>query len=311
MIMVSQSSSQKHFEGYTVNDFRLPGLTHIGYVHLQVSNLKRSLHFYETLVGLKRAIDLGDTVVLSASGKAPYHIMLTELPGARPKPARSSGLYHVAIRFPSRRELAKVFRRLYAHDTAFQGFSDHLVSEAIYLADPDENGVELYADRSRAQWVMQENQVQMATLHLNLDSLLGELREGDSGADPIDSNTDIGHVHLHVSDLHAAGEFYNGLIGFDVTQRSYPGALFLSAGGYHHHIGVNTWAGWGVPPPPRDAVGLLSFGISIPDQQSMNSIAKHFEQHGTQFEIKQHEVLHTEVLQVKSPDTMSVEFFKN
>jgi catechol 2,3-dioxygenase len=237
--------------------------------------------------------------------------MLTELPGARPKPARSSGLYHVAIRFPSRRELAKVFRRLYAHDTAFQGFSDHLVSEAIYLADPDENGVELYADRSRAQWVMQENQVQMATLHLNLDSLLGELREGDSGADPIDSNTDIGHVHLHVSDLHAAGEFYNGLIGFDVTQRSYPGALFLSAGGYHHHIGVNTWAGRGVPPPPRDAVGLLSFGISIPDQQSMNSIAKHFEQHGTQFEIKQHEVLHTEVLQVKSPDTMSVEFFKN
>ncbi len=309
--MVSQSSSQKHIEGLAVNDFRLSDQAHIGYVHLQVSNLKRSLHFYETLVGLKRAIDLGDTVVLSASGKAPYHILLTERPGARPKPERSSGLYHVAIRFPSRRELAKVFRRLYAHDTAFQGFSDHLVSEAIYLADPDENGVELYVDRPRAQWAIEKNQIQMATLPLNLDSLLSELREEDSDADPIDSNTDIGHVHLQVSDLPAAGEFYNGLLGFDVTQRSYPGALFLSAGGYHHHIGVNTWAGRGVPPPPNDAAGLLSFGISIPDQQSMNSIAKQFDEHGTQFEIKQHKHLHTEVLRVKSPDAMTIEFFKN
>ena len=262
--MATQNNSQKHVEGSAVNDFRLPGQTHIGYVRLQVSNLKRSLHFYENLVGLKRAIHLGNTVVLSASGKAPYHVILTERPGARPKPARASGLYHVAIRFPNRRELAKVFRRLYAHDTEFQGFSDHLVSEAIYLADPDENGIELYVDRPRAQWVMQEDQVQMATLPLNLDSLLGELREGDSDADPIDSNTDIGHVHLHVSDLHAADEFYNGLLGFDVTQRSYPGALFLSAGGYHHHIGANTWAGRGVPPPPNDAVGLLAFGFLSP-----------------------------------------------
>ncbi len=311
MIMVSQSSSQKHIEGYPVNDFRLPDQTHIGYVHLQVSNLKRSLHFYENLLGLKRAIDRGNTVVLSASGKAPYHVILTERPGARPKPAKASGLYHVAIRFPNRRELAKVFRRLYAHDTEFQGFSDHLVSEAIYLADPDENGIELYVDRPRAQWVMQENQVQMATLPLNLDSLLGELREGDTDADPIDSNTDIGHVHLHVSDLHAADEFYNGLLGFDVTQRSYPGALFLSAGGYHHHIGVNTWAGRGVPPPPGDAVGLLSFGISLPDQQSVKMIAQQFEAHGTPFEMKQHELLHTEVLRVKSPDALAIEFFSN
>ena len=306
--MVSQNSSQKNFGGYPVNDARLPDQTHIGYVHLRVSNLKRSLHFYETLVGLKRAIDLGDSVVLSASGKAPYHVLLTELPGARPKPARSSGLYHVAIRFPSRRELAKAFRRLYSHETAFQGFSDHLVSEAIYLADPDENGIELYVDRPRAQWVMQENQVQMATLPLNLDSLVGELREEDSDADPIDTNTDIGHVHLHVSDLHRADEFYHGLIGFDVTQRSYPGALFLSAGGYHHHVGVNTWAGRGVPPPPPDAVGLLSFGISVPDRPSLNFIAEQFETHKTKFEITEHEILHNEILRVKSPDSMDVEF---
>ncbi|MGA9407483.1 MAG: VOC family protein [Bacteroidota bacterium] len=292
-----------------MNDFRLPDQTHIGYVHLQVSNLERSLGFYETLVGMKRAIDAGSTVVLSASGKSPYHILLTEYPGARPKPARSTGLYHVAIRFPNRRELAKVFRRLYLNNTSFQGFSDHLVSEAIYLADPDGNGVELYADRPRAEWKMEEDQVQMATLPLDMQSLLGELTEGD--ADIIDSNTDIGHVHLHVSDLHAADEFYHRLLGFDVTQRSYPGALFLSAGGYHHHIGVNTWAGRGVPSPPSDSAGLLSFGIYVPDQQAMQNIAQRLEEYGAGFEIQQHDVLHHEILRVKSPDNMSIEFFIN
>ena len=309
--MVSQSSSQKKMEGHAENGFRLPDQTHIGYVHLQVSNLERSLHFYETLLGFKKAIDLGRTAVLSASGKAPYHILLTEHPGARPKPARSSGLYHVAVRFPSRRELAKVFHRLYAHAAAFQGFSDHLVSEAIYLADPDQNGIELYVDRPRAQWVMQENQVQMATLPLDIDSLMNEFREGDSDADPIDSHTNIGHVHIHVSDLHAADEFYHRLLGFDVTQRSYPGALFLSAGGYHHHIGVNSWAGQGVPPPPGDAAGLLSFGIAVTERESIKAIARQLEEHGTQFEIKQHEILHAEVLRVKSPDALDVEFFKD
>jgi len=309
--MRAQNAFQQQVEEYAVNNFRLPGQAHVGFVHLQVSSLKRSLHFYETLLGLKKAIDLGSTVVLSASGKAPYHILLTELPGALPKPPRSSGLYHVAIRFPNRRELAKVFRRLYVRNTEFQGFSDHLVSEAIYLADPDENGIELYVDRPRTEWVMKENQVQMATLPLNLDSLIGELRAEDSDADPVDSNTDIGHVHLHVSNLHKADEFYNGLLGFDVTQRSYPGALFLSAGGYHHHLGVNTWAGQGVPPPPGNAVGLLRFGINLPDRQSMDSTAQHLEEHGAHFEFKQDEILNTEILRVKTPDTLNVDLFIN
>jgi len=307
--MAAQNTFQKHVESDPMNDFRLPGKTHIGYVHLKVSDLNRSLRFYETLLGLKRAIDLEGTMVLSASGKSPYLVLLTEHPGARPKPERSSGLYHVAIRFPNRRELAKAFRRLYAHNAAFHGFADHLVSEAIYLADPDGNGIELYVDRPRKEWVMQENQIQMATLPLDVDNLLSELREDDSETDAIDSNTDIGHVHLNVSDLHAAGEFYHLLLGFDITQRSYPGALFLSAGGYHHHIGVNTWAGRGVPPPPSDAAGLLSFGISLPDQQAVNTIAQKFEERGARFEIKKHEILDTEILRVKSPDATDVEFF--
>jgi len=298
-------------EGAVLNALRLPGQTHIGYVNLQVSNLHRSLEFYSSLVGMKKAIDLGPTVVLSASGRAPYHIILTERPGARPKPPRTSGLYHIAIRYPNRRELAKVFRRLYNNNAEFQGFSDHLVSEAIYLADPDDNGVELYVDRPRVQWEVVSNQIQMATLPLNLESLLKELHEEDADTDPIDSRSDIGHVHLHVSDLRAAEEFYNRLLGFDVTQRSYPGALFLSAGGYHHHIGVNVWAGRGVPPPPDDAAGLLSFGISLPDPGSVKDLAERFEKEGTQFEIRNHQSLHTEVLRIKSPDALDIEFFSS
>jgi len=310
-VMDTQNTFKKNVEGHPANNFRLPDETHIGHVHLQVADLKRSLRFYETLLGMKRAIDVGSTVVLSASGKSPYHILLTEHPGARPKPARSTGLYHVAIRFPNRRELAKVFRRLYLNNAEFQGFSDHLVSEAIYLADPDGNGIELYADRPRAQWIMEGNQVQMATLPLDIDNLLGEVTEENSLTEAIDPNTDIGHVHLHVSDLQAADEFYHRLLGFDVTQRSYPGALFLSAGGYHHHIGVNTWAGRGAPPPPSDAAGLLSFGIYVPDRQSLQNIAERFEGYGTQFEIQGHDLLHVNVLGVTSQDNMKIEFFSN
>ena len=161
------------------SEFHLPDETKIGYVHLQVSDLERSLHFYETLVGLKRVRESGGTVWLAASKDGPIMLILSERKGARPKPAHSTGLYHTAIRFPNRRELAKVFHRLYRNSVVFQGFSDHLVSEAIYLSDPDENGVELYADRPRTEWVVQEKQIQMATRPLDIDGLVAELSESD------------------------------------------------------------------------------------------------------------------------------------
>lgn len=289
-----------------MKNFRLPDDTHIGYAHLQISDLKRSLHFYENLVGMKRVSDFGGTAVLSASGNSPYHILLTEHPGARPKPPRSTGLYHIAIRYPSRRELASAVQRMYEGGTALQGFSDHLVSEAIYLADPDENGVELYVDRPRDQWRMEDGQIQMATRPLDLDNLLGELKANDpkiGGA-----RTDIGHVHLHVSNLQKAETFYHTLLGFDVTQRSYPGALFLSAGGYHHHIGVNIWSGEGAPPPPADAVGLLSFGVQIPGRETMESLKERFVENSIEFEAKHDDVIQRDVLRVKDPDGMTLEF---
>jgi catechol 2,3-dioxygenase len=248
-----------------MNEFRLPAATQIGHAHLQVADLPRALHFYKELVGFKEISRNRETAMLSATGKLPAHILLTARADARPKPPRTSGLYHTAIRFPNRRELARVFRRLIEHGWPFQGFADHIVSEALYLADPDNNGVELYTDRPREQWRWRNGAVEMATAPLDVEDLLHEIENDTMPWQGVHPGADIGHVHLHVSDLQKAEAFYHGVLSFDVTQRSYPGALFVSAGGYHHHLGLNIWAGQGAPPPPPNAVGLLSFSIRVPD----------------------------------------------
>jgi catechol 2,3-dioxygenase len=248
-----------------MNEFRLPAATHIGHAHLQVTDLPRALHFYKELVGFKEMSRNAETAMLSATGKSPAHILLSARADARPKPPRTTGLYHTAIRFPNRRELARVFRRLIENRWRFQGFADHIVSEALYLADPDNNGVELYTDRPREQWRRRNGMVEMATDPLDIENLLREVEKDSVPWEGVHPGTDIGHVHLHVSDLQKAEAFYHGVLGFDVTQRSYPGALFVSAGGYHHHLGLNIWAGKGAPPPPPNAVGLLAFSICVPD----------------------------------------------
>ncbi len=261
-----------------MNTYRLPPETHIGNVHLRVSNLERSLHFYRELLGFKEISRNSSTVELSAAGKSPAIILLTEHAGAQPKPPHTTGLYHVAIRFPNRRALAGVFWNLLNHRWQFQGFADHIVSEALYLADPDNNGIELYVDRPRTEWKWSGDQIAMGSLQLDVENLLAESPVGaeahgtSSKWDGIDPGTDVGHVHLHVSNLGKAEKFYNGILGMDVTQRTYPGALFLSAGGYHHHIGVNVWAGNGAPPPPDDAVGLISFSVEVPDRNTVEEI---------------------------------------
>lgn len=271
------------------DEFRLPAGTHIGYVHLQVSDLERSLGFYEGLLGFKRALEterpagVSETVALSATGGAPYHLLLTERPQARPKPPRTTGLYHMAIRFPTRPALARVFARLVTHRYLLQGASDHKVSEAIYLADPDDIGIELYADRPEQQWPREGDQVAMATDPLDVQELLAEASFDDEPWHGIDRRTDIGHVHLHVSDLARAEAFYQGILGLEVTQRGYPGALFLSAGGYHHHVGLNVWAGQGAPRPPLDAVGMLSFALRIPGEAAWRAVLARGEATGLEF----------------------------
>jgi len=256
-----------------MNPDLLPAATQIGNVHLQVSNLQRTLDFYGSLLGFKKIHATPEAAVLSATGNWPAHIMLTARAGAQPKPPHSTGLFHHAIRFPNRYALARVFQRLLEARWPFQGFSDHGVSEALYLADPDGIGVELYCDRPREQWQRRQGEVEMFTAPLDVENLLQELQDLQEGAYDIAPQTDIGHVHLHVSDLKKAEAFYHGVLGLAVTQRSYPGALFLSAGGYHHHVGLNTWAGRGAPPPPVEAVGLRSFSIQVPTPQAVEELA--------------------------------------
>jgi catechol 2,3-dioxygenase len=255
-----------------MNPFRLPDSTRIGYVHLRVSDLKQSLAFYRDLLGLKKVKRLDTTVHLSASDEQSPIVMLTEESSARPRPLHSAGLFHAAFILPDRKELAKMFKRLYDHQWPFEGFADHGVSEALYLADPDGNGIEIYADRPRAQWPRRHGELQMGTWELDLKSLFSELREKGEAWTGIHPNTTIGHIHLQVSNLQKASYFYHQLLGFDVTQQTFPGALFLSAGGYHHHIGLNIWNSKDGSPLAQDAVGLIRFGIEIPDHQTKSEL---------------------------------------
>lgn len=165
-----------------------------------------------------------------------------------------------------------MFKRLYDNQWPFEGFADHGVSEALYLADPDGNGIEIYADRPRAQWPRRHGELQMGTGELDLKSLFSELRENGEAWTGIHPDTTIGHIHLQVSNLQKAELFYHQLLGFDVTQQTFPGALFLSAGGYHHHIGLNIWNSKDGSPLAQDAVGLIRFGIEIPDRQTKSEL---------------------------------------
>lgn len=248
----------------------LPSETKMGLVALTVSDLDRSLRFYINTLGFALIQREDRSALLGSGGEA--LLDLAELPGARPKPPRATGLYHFAILLPSRLDLARSLRHLAETRWPLQGAADHLVSEALYLADPDGNGIEIYRDRPRVEWPTRAGQVQMATDPLDVDGVLGELAQDGRPWGGLTAGMTIGHVHLHVADLRQAEDFYCGVLGFDVTQRGYPGALFVSAGGYHHHLGLNIWAGAGAPPPPAGTAGLRHYSILLPEPSSLASL---------------------------------------
>jgi catechol 2,3-dioxygenase len=251
-----------------------PGTT-IGAVSLTVSDLARSQRFYEQVVGLRGTEREDGAVLLGSEGGEP----LVELHGDASAPAldrRATGLFHVAVLLPSRRELALALIRLAQARWPLDGASDHLVSEALYLSDPDGNGIEIYRDRPRSEWPQKDGSLQMATIPLDLDDVLSaaERSDGQSPAIPalVPDGTAIGHAHLQVSDLADAEAFYSGVLGFDVTVRGYPGALFVSAGGYHHHIGLNTWHSAGAAAPVPGSIGLRSYEIKLPDASELEAV---------------------------------------
>ena len=239
--------------------------TTLGPVRLTVAELDRSRAFYERTIGL-RASDRDDgTLALGPAGEPP----LIELRGDSAAPRlnrRAPGLYHLAILVPTRRDLAFALARLAEARWPLDGASDHLVSEALYLSDPDGNGIEIYRDRPREQWPRSGDRLEMATLPLDLDGLIDELRDASELQAQAPAGTRIGHVHLQVADIAEAETFYHGVLGFDVTVRGYPGALFVSAGGYHHHVGLNTWHSAGAAPATEGSVGLRSFTVELPSE---------------------------------------------
>jgi catechol 2,3-dioxygenase len=241
----------------------------IGAVHLTISDLERSVRFYESHLGFLAHRRDGRTAWLGAGGS---DLLVLSQCETAPRVRGTTGLYHFAILVPTRADLARSLRRLVDTETVMQGAADHGVSEALYLADPDGNGIEIYRDRPRAEWPYAGGQLRMGADPIDFDELLTDNTEVDARAG-LPPGTVMGHVHLHVARLEDAERFYVGVLGFQLMQRYGPSALFVSAGGYHHHIGLNTWAGVGAPPPPPGAIGLRHFVVQLPSTAALDAVA--------------------------------------
>jgi catechol 2,3-dioxygenase len=258
-------------------EYGIPSRTVPGEVALTVQSLERSAAFYTNILGLEihdqqdghAALGVGETDL----------VLLNANPKAQP-PDRTTGLYHFAIRVPTRPDLAWVLHRLAETQTRVSGFADHQVSEAIYLPDPDGNGIEIYHDRPREKWYGRDGALRMGTDPLDVDDLLAEIKNSGATWNGLPTGTRMGHVHLHVANLEPAIHFYRDILGFDLMMRYGPSAAFLSAGRYHHHVGINTWNGVGAPPPSEDAVGLDYFTLNLPENTDLEILVDHLDQKG-------------------------------
>jgi len=275
MMMLSQPVATR------TDQHKLAPNTHIGAVQLTVANLARAITFYEQVVGLTVHEQRNGQANLGVGG--PNLVELVEVPNAR-QVTQHSGLYHFALLTPSRVALARVLRNLVDHGVRLGG-SDHLVSEALYFSDPDGNGIEVYRDRPREEWQYANGFPLMGGEPLDYEGLLQTLAEDASPWQGIDAATVMGHMHLHVSDLSAALTFYREVVGFELTM-DWNQASFLSAGGYHHHLGINTWAGVGAPPQPADAVGLRHYVIVLATEAERDALRARLAQAGVAHEAR-------------------------
>lgn len=244
--------------------------THIGAVGLIVPSLARSVAYYTQNIGLQLHRQEGGTAALGVGG--PDLLILHEQPGVKPVARGRTGLYHFAILTPSRLELARTLRHLLDTRTPIGGASDHAVSEALYLTDPDGHGIEIYRDRPRREWEFPNGALKMTIDPFDMAGVLSEL-PGDAPAwTGLHPATTIGHIHLHVAQIPASERFYCDVLGFDLMMRYGPQASFIAAGGYHHHLGLNTWAGVGAPPPPTDTARLNWFEVRLPDAAALEEV---------------------------------------
>jgi catechol 2,3-dioxygenase len=243
--------------------------TSVGGVHLTIADLARSVRFYEAQLGF--TLHRRDDRIAWLGAGGPDLLILSESKDA-PRVRGTTGLYHFAILVPARADLARALRHLTATRTVLQGAADHGVSESLYLADPDGNGIEIYRDRPRDQWPYERGRLRMGTDPFDVDGVLSEPSHSVDG-DALAKGTTIGHVHLRVANLEATERFYVGVLGFELTQRFGPGAIFAAAGGYHHHLGMNTWESAGAPSPPPGAIGLRHFAVQLSNAAALEDAA--------------------------------------
>jgi catechol 2,3-dioxygenase len=267
-----------HSLGIKPPAYRLPSATRVGTVDLQVSDLERSLDYYQRVLGLQVLSQADARADLGAAGDVVPLVRLHERSGAQPAPRQGRiGLYHFAILLPDRPSLGRFVAHL-EELGARAGAADHLVSEALYLHDPDGLGIEIYADRPRDSWQSADGELRMATLPLDVAGVTAAADGERWGGAP--AGTTMGHVHLHVGDLERASEFYHAALGLDTMVWSYADALFMAAGGYHHHLGLNTWAGPDAVPAREDEARLLSWQLILPDATSALEARRSIEARG-------------------------------
>jgi len=254
--------------------------TEVGHLSLAVANLERSIAFYTDAIGFALLQQDADGATLGAAGRPLLH--LSEHADASPWPRdRTSytGLYHFAILLPTRADLGLWLRHWLDFGYGLPGQGDHLVSEALYLEDPDGNGIEVYRDRPRDQWQFDQGQVRMATDPVDIKEVLAEAARSGNEWNGLPEGTQIGHVHLQVGDIEGAERFYREVLGFDIMV-SMPTALFMSAGGYHHHLGLNIWHSRGSGPAPEGTAGLRFFTLVLPSDEARRAVVSRVEAAG-------------------------------
>lgn len=256
--------------------------TTIGTVALTVTDLPRALAYYKQVIGLQVQQHTQNEAYLGAGG--PHLLRLTENRRAQ-RTQGTTGLYHFALLVPSRLELGRVLYHLAETQLPIGGLSDHGVSEAIYLNDPDGNGIEIYRDRPQQEWQVDANgRFALITKRMDVQGVLAAATNLSEPFTHLHPDTTIGHMHLHVGNLPTAVQFYTTILGFDLVAQYGPTASFVSAGGYHHHIGLNTWAGEGAPPPPADAIGLQWYAIQLPTAAALAQVETQLIAHGIPYE---------------------------
>lgn len=272
-------------------DFHRSPITFVSHVHLKVLDIERSLRFYQDVLGFKiyekspRAAKLttdGTTVLLSI--EQPQEVT--------PTSHRTTGLYHLALLLPNRSDLGRVIKHLLKQGYPLQGAADHLVSEALYLADPDGNGIEIYSDRDPSKWIWRNDEVVMPSDPLEADELLEAASE--STWDGLPSGTLLGHIHLHVNDMSKNLDFYVEGLGFEVVSRYGEQASFISDGKYHHHIALNTWNGVGAPPAMKESVGLKFYTINFSSKEKRDRIVSRLQAIGAMVDTEHEEFITTD-----------------